>query len=320
MKKNWYTRPKPEHGTAEWLKARWKNGLSESQITASVAGVVHGAHPWVSAADLAIELLAKTPPQPTEPNEAMRRGNYFEPPIIKWVGDRENLVLSSPEVLYCYEEEGVRLLATLDAISLAEPGYQRVFEIKTSRKLWKGKLPGYWYWQGVQQAICANVTSISWAILDPEWELHQYEQKVSSDEKQKHIDACRKFLAAIDLGMLPDGAEYAFRHIQAQYPEGKNVSVELPSSMKEKINELNGIKRTIKDAEAAEDRIKAELTALMGEAEYATLNGHLALTWKNSVRNSLDQKQLEAAHPALVEKFKKQTNVRTFRVATRGDK
>lgn len=318
--KKLYTRNKPEHGTADWLAARWKNEKGETQITASVAAIVHGEHPFKTAADLATELLAPTPPQPEAPNEAMERGNRLEPTLIKWVADRENLVLSSPDVLYCYEEDGVRLLATLDAISLAEPGYQRVFEIKTSRKQWKGQLPGYWYWQGVHQAICANVTSISWAIFDSDLSLHQHEQKVSSDEKQKHIDACRKFLAAIDLGMLPDGAEYAFRHIQAQYPEGKNVSVELPSSMKEKIDELNIIKRGIKDAEAVEDRLKAELTALMGEAEYATLNGHLALTWKNSVRNSLDQKQLEAAHPALVEKFKKQTNVRTFRVATKGDK
>jgi predicted phage-related endonuclease len=120
--------------------------------------------------------------------------------------------------------------------------------------------------------------------------------------------------------MLPDGAEYAFRHIQAQYPEGKNVSVELPTDIKTKIAELGFIKREMKDLEATEDRLKAELTALMGEAEYATIGGNLALTWKNSVRNSLDLKQLEAAHPALVEKFKKQTNVRTFRVTTKGDK
>lgn len=317
--KKLYTRNKPEHGTADWLAARWKNDKGETQITASVAAVVHGAHPYKTAADLATELLAPTPPQPEAPNEAMDRGNRLEPTLIKWVADRENLLLTSPDVLYCYEEEGVRLLATLDAISLAEPGYERVFEIKTSRKRWKGELPDYWYWQGVHQAICANVRSIDWAIFDSELTLHQHVQKVSSDEKQQHIDACRKFLAAIDLGMLPDGAEYAYRHIQAQYPEGQNTTVELTANVKTKINQLNVLKQTIKEAEDAEDRIKAELTALMGEAEYATIGGTLALTWKNSVRNSLDQKALEAEHPALVEKFKKQTNVRTFRVAYKGD-
>jgi predicted phage-related endonuclease len=57
----------------------------------------------------------------------------------------------------------------------------------------------------------------------------------------------------------------------------------------------------------------------MGEAEYATLNGTLALTWKTSERTSLDQKKLEQEHPALVEKFKKTTTIRTLRVATKGE-
>jgi len=71
--KKLYTRNKPEHGTAEWLEARWKNGAGEPQITASVAAVVHGAHPYKTAADLATELLAPTPPQPQPANDAMDR-------------------------------------------------------------------------------------------------------------------------------------------------------------------------------------------------------------------------------------------------------
>jgi predicted phage-related endonuclease len=45
----------------------------------------------------------------------------------------------------------------------------------------------------------------------------------------------------------------------------------------------------------------------------------LALTWKTSERTSLDQKKLEQEHPALVEKFKKTTTIRTLRVATKGE-
>jgi len=317
--KKLYTRNKPEHGTAEWLEARWKNAAGETQITASVAAVVHGEHPYKTAADLATELLSPTPPQPTEPNEAMDRGNRLEPTLIKWVADRENLLLTSPDVLYCYEEEGVRLLATLDAISLAEPGYQRVFEIKTSRKQWKGTLPDYWYWQGVHQAICANVHSIDWAIFDSDLSLHQHVQKVSSDEKQLHIDACRKFLAAIDLGMLPDGAEYTYRHITHQYPKGENTTVNLPSNVKEHFDCLKKIKTEIKELEEAEDKLKAEICGMMGEAEFATLDNRLACTWKTSTRTSLDQKKLEQEHPALVEKYKKTSTIRTFRVAIKGE-
>ena len=318
--KKLYTRNKPEHGSAEWLEARWKNKAGETQITASVAAVVHGEHPFKTPADLALELLSATPPQPTEPNEAMDRGNRLEPTLIKWVGDRENLVLTSPDVLYCYEEEGVRLMATLDAISLAEPGYQRVFEIKTSRKLWKGQLPGYWYWQGVHQAICANVSTIEWAIFDSDLSLHQYVQKVSSDEKQKHIDACRIFLAAIDMGMLPDGAALEYRHVSAQYPAGDKHIVELPAELLEKLYELDSIKKQKTELDAQEDSIKALICEEMGSAEFGEVNGMLACTWKNSSRSSLDQKALEAEHPALVKKYQKQTTFRTFRVALKGGK
>jgi len=319
MKKNWYTRPKPEHGTTEWLKARWKNGLGEPQITASVAAVVHGAHPFKTAADLATELLAAQPPQPEAPNAAMDRGNRLEPTLIKWAADKLNKVLYTPDVLYCYEEDGVRLMATLDALSMDEPDLRQVIEVKTTKKRWTGKLPDYWYWQGVQQAICANVFSVDWAIFDSDLDLHHHVQKVSSDEKQLHIDACRKFLAAIDLGMLPDGAEYEYRHISNIYPQGQDTTVDLPANIKEHFEYLKKIKTQMKELEDHEDKLKAEICAIMGEAEYATLGNKLACTWKTSTRTSLDQKKLEQEHPALVEKYKKTSTIRTFRVTTKGE-
>lgn len=318
--KNWYTTIKPEHGTADWLKARWKNDAGEPRITASVAAVVHGDHPFKTAADLAIELLAATPPQPEAPNSAMERGNRLEPMLIQWAADRMSKVLYTPDVMYCYEEDGVRLMATLDAMSMGEPDERQIVEVKTTKKRWDGKLPGYWYWQGVQQALCANVFSIDWAIFDSDLELHHYVQKVSSDEKQAHIDACRKFLAAIDLGMMPEGAEYEYRHISARFPEGTGTTVQLPSTLLDSLYSLETIKKSIKELETAEDQIKADICELMGESEFAEINGTLAATWKTSTRTSLDQKKLEQDHPALVEKYKKQSTIRTFRVALKGAK
>lgn len=320
MSKHWYTEPKPEHGTAEWLKARWKNEVGEPQITASVAGVVHGAHPFKSVTDLAIELLAAEPPQPVPPNDAMERGNRLEPTLIQWVSDRLNIKLYTPTQLYCYCEEGVRLLSTLDAMNLSEPEYRRVFEVKTTKKRWDGTLPDYWHWQGVQQAICANVWSIDWAIFDSDLVLHHFVQKISSDDKQTHIEACRKFLAAIDLGMMPDGAEYEYRHMSERFPQGTDTTVELPVALLDQIKSLESIKKQVKDLESQEDKIKAEICGLMGEAEFATVKGALAATWKTSTRTSLDQKKLEQDHPALVEKYRKQSTLRTFRVALKGAK
>ena len=316
-----YRISKPVHGSQDWLTARWKDENGNARITASVAGVVHGAHPYMTAADLATQLLSSTPPEPTKPNAAMERGNRLEPTLIKWVADNQNLVLITPDEMYCYEEDGVRLLATIDACSLAEPGYERIVEVKTSNKQWQGVLPDYWYWQGVHQAICTGVLSIDWAIFDSNLELHNYVQKVSSDEKQVHIEACRHFLAQIDMGMLPDGARYEYRHIVAKHPiSNKNLTVELPTETIAQLRELEVIKKTRKEIDEQEDKIKAEICGLLGDAEFGTVDGRLVFTWKTAVRNSLDQKRLESEHPALIEKFQKQSTFRTFRTVLKGDK
>jgi len=119
--------------------------------------------------------------------------------------------------------------------------------------------------------------------------------------------------------MLPEGAEYEYRHISTQYPQGQNMTVDLPEIIAVHFAYLKKIKTQMKELEVAEDKLKAEICGMMGEAEYATLGNKLACTWKTSTRTSLDQKKLEQEHPALVEKYKKTSTIRTFRVTTKGE-
>lgn len=313
-----YIISKPEHGSQDWLNVRWKDEHGNSRITASVAAAVHGAHPYKSVADLATELLSPTAPEPAAQNAAMERGNRLEPTLIKWAGENHGLNLVTPDVLYCYEENGVRLLATIDAIDL-DSG--RTFEVKTSNKRWTGTLPDQWYWQGVHQAICRGVEQIEWAIFDSDLQLHHYVQNVSSDEKQVHIDACRTFLAQIDMGMLPDDAKWEYKHIALQHPQGdKNLTVELPSSIVDQLHSLEEVRKMRRLLDEREDAIKAEVCGLLGDAEFGTIGGTLAVTWKTSSKTMLDQKGLEENHPALYKKYQKQTTYRALRVVLKGDK
>jgi hypothetical protein len=191
----------------------------------------------------------------------------------------------------------------------------RVFEQKTTNKIWRGELPDYWYWQGVQQAICTGVSEITWIIFDSTLDLHFHVQPVSSDEKQTHIEACRRFLAAIDMGIYPDDAVVEYRHVQERHPEGeKSKEVELPMSALATIERLLLAKEQIKSAEAAEDACKAELCAILGDAEYGLIQDELVCTWKTSQRESFDSKKFQKEHPALWDKYRKTTPVRTFRV------
>jgi len=314
-----YRIPKPAHGSAEWLAKRWKNEKGEAQISASSAAAVHQAHPYMSLADLATELMSETPPQPQKPNAAMDRGNRLEPTLIKWAADSLNLRLETPEHMYCYEEPGVRLIATIDAVSLAEEGYQQIIEVKTINRRWQGILPDSWYWQGVQLAICTGVYSIDWVVFDSDLQLHHHVQKVSSDEKQTHIEACRQVLAQIDMGIYPDNVMYEFRHISARFPRGDDGSIkELPPEVVAQLRELEAIKGSRKQLDEQEDKIKAEICGLLADAEFGTVDGRLVCTWKNTTRIAFDQKKFEEEHPALFGKFKKQTTFRTFRAVNKG--
>jgi hypothetical protein len=303
---------KPAHGSNAWLEVRWRNDNGEARIAASACAAVHGQHPFITVADLANELLSETPPQPKEQNSAMLRGTTLEAPIRDWAAQLLGHPLTEPQTLYCWDEPGVRLIATID--SMSKDG--RVFEQKTTNKIWRGELPDYWYWQGVQQAICTGVSEITWVVFDSTLDLHFHIQAVSSDEKQTHIEACRRFLAAIDMGIMPDDAVLEYRHVQDRHPEGTaKKEVELPMSALATIERLLLAKEQIKAAEASEDACKAELCEILGDAEYGLIQDELVCTWKTTQRESFDSKKFQKDHPALWEKYRKSSPVRTFRVS-----
>lgn len=307
----WYKEPKPPHGSAEWLAARWQNARGQKRITASVAAAVHREHKYVSMADLAVELLADQPPQPKEQNDAMRRGNILEGPIMRWASEILGVEITEPQYLYAREEPGVRLLATIDGM---DPSGQ-VYEIKTYNKRWAGELPRYWYWQGVQQAICCDVPNIVWIVFDSNLELQFHTQTVTSDERELHLQKVREFLSFIDMGMIPDEADLGFNHVSELHPTGRvNASVELDAHVMDTLERLSVARQQKKAAEVIEDQLKAELGLLLGDAEFGTVDGTAVVSWKNSNRTSFDAKRFEAEHPALAEKYKKTSTFRTMRI------
>jgi len=117
------------------------------------------------------------------------------------------------------------------------------------------------------------------------------------------------------MGIYPDDAVVEYRHVQERHPEGeKSKEVELPMSALATIERLLLAKEQIKSAEAAEDACKAELCAILGDAEYGLIQDELVCTWKTSQRESFDSKKFQKEHPALWDKYRKTTPVRTFRV------
>jgi hypothetical protein len=307
--RNRYIINKPPHGSQAWLDVRWENEKGEKRVTASVAAAVHNEHKYTTMADLAVELLAKDPPEPTEPNKAMIRGTMMEPVLLEMAGRELGVTITEPQELYCYEEEGARLLATIDGFDGTN-----VYEVKTTNKRWQGQLPRYWYWQGVHQAICCDVNKIEWIIFDSNLELHFYTQVVSSDECQAHIDKVREFLGFIDVGMMPEGADPTYDNAVTMYPEGYENTVVLDHSVYDSLERLALAREQKKQAEAVEEQIKGEIAMMLQDCEYGSIDGTTVVSWKNSERSSFDSKRFQAEHPALFDKFKKTSKFRTMRI------
>jgi hypothetical protein len=307
---NIYTVPKEAHSSQPWLNQRFWNEKLEKRITGSQAAAIHGEHKYTTPADYAVELLANTPPVPKPQNDAMRRGTILEGPLMGWAGEILNETITEPTELYCYEEPGVRLLATMDGRSLSG----KFYELKTYNKRWTGQLSRTWYWQGVHQAICTGSHEINWIIFDSDLQLQFHTQTVTSDEKQIHIEAARKFLGFIDMGMMPDMADPTYDNAASLYPEGYGNTVVLGHEIYASLERLAQAREQKRQAEEVEDLIKGELAMLLQDAEYGAVDGTQVVSWKNSKRTSFDAKRFEQEHPALAEKFKKTTTFRTMRI------
>jgi hypothetical protein len=190
----------------------------------------------------------------------------------------------------------------------------KFYELKTYNKRWTGQLSRTWYWQGVQQAICTGSHEIYWIIFDSDLQLQFHTQTVTSDEKQLHIEAARKFLGFIDMGMMPDIADPTYDNASTLYPEGYGNTVVLGHEVYASLERLAQAREQKKQAEAVEELIKGELAMLLQDAEYGAIDGTQVVSWKNSKRTSFDTKKFEAEHPALAEKFKKTSTFRTMRI------
>lgn len=305
-----YRIPKPPHGSQEWLTARWRDADGNPVVTASMAACVHNENKWTSPADYALELMADAPPEPKEATAVMERGNKMEPILLQIASEDWGVQISSPIEMYGYKTDTVSLLATLDGI--LEDG--QPVEVKTTRNRWTGDLPPTWYWQGVQQAICAEADSVQWVIFDSDLTIHYHTQAVSSDEKWLHISACEKFFAEIAAGRVPFADTVTLDAVSRSHPESDGATVELEESMSGLIEQLREAREGKKHFTEMEESIKAKLGMALGDAEVGTINGDKVVTWKSQSRTSFDAKTFQQEHPALFDKFQRKSSYRVMKV------
>ena len=316
---------KPEHGSWDWLVLRHRDPDGLPVVSASEAAAVHNEHRFLSKYQLAVQKVADEPVV-SEASRAMERGNRLEPVLIDWVGDELGVKLAVPEVMFTYYAGG--MIATLDAIdhashigigfpdgvepvaTLGEP--EVVVEIKTYNRAWDGVLPRYWYWQGVQQAICAHVDEIVWGVFDSSLDLHVHIQQVSYEEKAWHAQAVREFLDAIRDGQVPAVWATSYEDVSSMHPVSDGGKVDL-SDYDDMIVRLREVQRLKKAMGEEEEQIKAFFGQVLGSNEAGVVDGAELVTWKPQTRKSFDQKRFAQDHPALYAGYQSSSTFRVMR-------
>jgi predicted phage-related endonuclease len=307
-----YRIAKPTHGGQDWLNIRFRDEQGNKRVSASAVAAIYGLHPFVKRDQYAAELLGDVAPTPIPPNAAMERGNRLEDPIMNWAADRLGVPYVTPDEMFvCDSTNGARMVATLDGF-YEDGDVRQVLEIKTTTRQWEGNLPDYWRIQGIQQAICADVEEVMWAVFDPSMNMHMYLQKVTPAEQAEHISAVEVWLNNIELGMVPPGVKWSYETIQARYQRPVNRIQELSSDTRELFDRLRHVRNELASYKEMEDQLKAEICELIGDADSAVIDGTTVATWKPQSRSSFDAKAFKEAYPELAAQFTKTTNTRMF--------
>lgn len=307
-----YRIAKPQHGGQDWLNVRFQDEHGNKRVSASAVAAIYGLHPFIKKDTYAAELLGDVAPTPIAPNEAMERGNRLEDSIMHWASDKLGIPFHTPDEMFvCDSKNGARMVATLDGF-YEEGDTRKVLEIKTTTRQWEGQLPDYWRIQGIQQAICADVEEVMWAIFDPSMKLHLYRQEVTPAEQAEHISSVEAWLNNIELGMVPPGVKWSYETIQTRYQKSVNRIQELPTEAMELFDRLRHVRSELASYKELEDQLKAKICELIGDADTAVIDGTTVATWKQQARSSFDAKAFKEAYPELAAQFTKVNNIRTF--------
>lgn len=285
------TIPKPTD-RQEWLNLR------RPYANASDAGVYMGCHPFRTLADLAVEKLTG---EDTATNRAMDRGNRLEDAVAEWWA-AENLVsVHSPQVMYL----NGRVLATLDR--RIDGNDTDGVEVKTTSQH-VDRVEPYWWWQAQAQCHAADLLRVHFAVLDGSMDLACYTVERDDEAIAALLAEVGRVWSFLDLGMVPEGAEVGADHTARLYPQHTaGEFVEADDDLLAVVERWAEARERRLAAEKEEEAAKDLLLPRIAGAEGVQRNGLPVLTWRASKATTKpDWKALEADHPDLVAKYRRE--------------
>jgi predicted phage-related endonuclease len=177
-------------------------------------------------------------------------------------------------------------------------------EIKTYSGYTTEPLP---YWLDQCQAIlaCTDTDTLYLVWMDASMSLQWCEVDRDEVHIADMVNRAERFMAAIELGMMPDWVTPEARHVAALHPDPAGT-VELDDATVALLAEFAEHRDAVKYHEAEMKTIKDQVAVVLGEHEAGIADGKTVVSWsKVKGRSSFDQAAFKADHPDMVARYTK---------------
>lgn len=293
------TIPKPTHGSADWLLARWRDEHDRVVFGASDAPALMNASPYKTRGDLFVDKLQR--PAVQETNAVFHRGNVLEPALVAEAARVLGIAAVTPELIYCSD----RFRISLDGVdSEVDPAV--VIEAKTTTRYrvdGADDLPPEWLWQAWAQTAVTGAP-VWFSVLDRDMKISVFETPTNERAVEALLEEAEIFAALVEAGSLPDALDdFSADHI-AVIAKPEPTRIELPAEALMIVEQLDFARSMKKTAEQEEKDARDALARFLGSNEIGTVAGTDVVSWKQQKgRSRVDTRALLEAYPDLREQF-----------------
>lgn len=292
--------------TSEQVEAR-RLGIGGSDVAA-----ILGLSPWATPLDVYLSKLGELPPITETP--AMHWGSVLEPVILDEFQRQtgKQVARSLPMTRHA---DHPHMIANVDGMT-SDGG---VVEAKTARsdKDWgeigSAEIPVYYQTQVAHYLAVtgARIAYVPVLIGASDFRIYQ----VDRDESfiADLIDAERSFWHEHVIARVPPEPVNA-ADARRLWDRDNGLSIDVDADTAGKVAELKRLKAEIKALEERAGALDDAVRIAFGEAATLIHSGTVLATYKAQTAKRLDIKAIEAAHPALVAQFKKESVSRVLRL------
>lgn len=292
----------------EWLKNRLQG------IGGSDAGSVLGMNQYKSAYALWCEKTGRIHKEID--NERMRFGRDMEEYVAKrWEEETHKKCRKSGFSFQSVEHPF--MLANVDRLVVGEDAG---LEIKTTSEYnkdvySKGNIPPQYYAQCMHYMAVTGLSKWYIAIYIPGVDLYCYEVLRSDDEINALIEQEEEFWDCVEKDIEPpvDGSDSTADALYTLHPTEEDESIVDLSPLQQELDALQTVKDKIKELQAIQKKHENEVKNYLGDSGIGA-TAKFKVTWKTTVSNIFDSKELRKEKPEIYEQFLTQRSSRRLTV------